>query len=368
MAFSSFYRESKERLEGKMKDFNAALRKEEHPMLTPFMSDFADLNEGGKMLRGVLVNLGSYLAGCEDPTQSDSLALAFELFQTGVLVHDDVIDHAQSRRGNKTIHRRYEDRLIARGIPMVSEAETPGDMGVAAAICVGDMGLYYANREIAATYRGDPRCGSYLAYFDQIILDTIRGELLDVVLPAELMDPSLTEKEKRSILNRSVMEIYHLKTSCYSVVGPLHLGMLTGSLHGNQMEALDRFADCLGVAYQIEDDILGIYGDENAMGKDVGSDVSEYKQTVLFAYVRTKEDQADWSRLQKLYGKEDLTRVELEEVRDIFKSSGALAYALELSQKCYADAEDEMVKMSFLSSEKKELLRGLIASLRGRSH
>lgn len=366
-SFQEFYVSSKERLGEKMDQINGALRADTHPLISPFKEDFTDLNSGGKMLRGVLVNLGASLAGCEDPSVSDPLALAFELFQTGVLIHDDVIDQAESRRGKKTVHRRYEDRLIERKIPMVSKAETPGKVGMSAAVCMGDAGLYYANRLIADSFREDQRCGTLILYFDQVILDTIRGELLDVVLPCELQDSALSEKERADLLNRSVMEIYHLKTSRYSVVGPLHLGMMMGSLSEEEMETVDAFADHLGVAYQIEDDILGIYGDEKKMGKDIGSDVSEYKQTVLFVYVRTKEDGSDWLRLKKFYGKEHLSFEELEEVRDIFRTSGALDYARKLAARCYEDAGCELSKMTFLSEEKKQLLYGLIAALKGRS-
>ena len=367
-SYREFYIVTRERLTEKMSSWNEGFCENRHPLLLPFRRDFADLNEGGKMLRGVLVCLGAFLAGTEHPSDADPLALAFELFQTGVLIHDDVIDHAESRRGKKTIHRRYGDRLRARVIPMVSQAETPESMGMSAALCMGDAGLYEANAMIAGSYAGDPRCGRLLLYFDTVVLNTIEGELLDVVLPVELMDPSLNEEERCELLNQSVRRIYEMKTSWYSVVGPMHLGMMLGNLSDEEMKTVDQFADDLGIAYQIEDDILGIYGDEETMGKDIGSDVSEYKQTVLYAFVRTAEDKKYWNELRKFYGKENLSREELTTVRDIFMASGAYDNARKLSDSCYKDAENRLDNMTFLSPEKKRLLQGLIASLRGRNH
>ena len=99
-AFMKFYSESYARLEKKTAIANRALKKEPNPILRPFMEDLADLNEGGKMLRGMLVGLGYRIArhargdNAFDITKSDALAQTFEMFQTGVLVHDDVIDNA----------------------------------------------------------------------------------------------------------------------------------------------------------------------------------------------------------------------------------------------------------------------------------
>ena len=130
-AFRQFYGETFKRLEKKTLAFNRTLKKDENPIIRPFMEDLADLNQGGKMLRGMLVEFGYQIArnarGASDLdlSVSDALALTFEMFQTGVLVHDDVIDNAAQRRGKITVHRRYEHRLDVRDIRMVSGIEKP---------------------------------------------------------------------------------------------------------------------------------------------------------------------------------------------------------------------------------------------------
>ena len=378
-SFLSFYAASRQRLEQKIEEYNREITKEPHPLLRPFFEDFADLNEGGKLLRGVFVNLGCALARAEQkggqeeqgeevltPAQksqaaadSDPLALAFEIFQTAVLIHDDVIDHAEKRRGKTTSHIRYAERLQKRAI-----TDRAGDTPASAAICLGDAGLYAANLVIAKSCGNDPALGKLISYFDGVVIDTIRGELLDVILPCEIGDPSMSAQEADRLLTQSVREIYHLKTARYSVIGPLHLGMLKGGASKALMDAVDRFADEAGVAFQIKDDIFGIYADEKKLGKDIGSDIAEAKLTILYEYVRLHDPEAH-KELLKDYGHAPVTEEMLHRVQRIFRETGAYAYALEEMEKCFARAEKALEETS-LPEPEKELLRGLLEYFRGR--
>ena len=365
-AFLAFYKESTKQLQKKVKQYNRTLRKDSNPILRVFKEDMADLNEGGKMLRGMLVRLGYRLSGREDLEVSDPLAIGFELFQTGVLIHDDIIDNAETRRGKYTIQHRYEHRLDVRGIRMLAQVDGPRDVARSAALCAGDLGVYYANQHIVNSYRDHPCLGDLLSYFDETAIRTMRGELLDVVLPYELQDVSYDEEQRKKLLETSVRDIYHLKTSCYSVIGPLHLGMMLGGMAPEKMRTVDRFADEVGIAYQIMDDILGIYADAGYLGKDVGSDIVEFKQTILWMYVRTTNPEATEELLQ-YYGKKRVTKKDLEAVRRIFKESGALDYAKAAMEACYERAGRKLSRMSFLSEEDKAVLRGFLVWCSGRS-
>ena len=365
-AFQEFFKESRARLTKECAAYNRALKKDKNPIIRVFKQDFADLNEGGKMLRGMLVNLGYRIAGGEDLAYSDALALAFEIFQTSVLIHDDIIDNAETRRGKYTIGRRYEHRLKVRGTKMVAEPDGPDDVARSAALCVGDLGLYLANVKLAEAYREHPAFADLILYFDDVIVRTIRGELLDVVLPYELQDISYSEEEGRKLLEKSIREIYHLKTACYSVIGPLHLGMMLGGAKEEDMRALDRFADDVGIAYQIMDDILGIYAEAGFLGKDVGSDISEFKQTILYMYVMNEAAPEYKRDLLKVYGKAHVTEPILDEVRKIFDESGAYDYAKDAMRACFLRAERRLSRMKFLSDEDRAILRGFLMWCQGR--
>lgn len=365
--FRDFYSTSLKRLSKRAAAFNDRLLREDHPLLVPFMKDFADLGTGGKMFRGMLVNLGYRLAGNDDIQRSDALAIAFELFQTGVLIHDDVIDNASLRRGKKTAHLREKERMEARKIRMQGASGSPEALGRSTAICLGDLGLYYANLELAEKYGDDPNFASLITYFDRVILETIRGELLDVVLPFEMQDPAMSEREKDALLLRTVRDIYFLKTAHYTIIGPLGLGLRLGGADNKLIAAMEKYGTDVGIAYQIMDDILGIYADEAVLGKNVGSDISEFKQTILYQYVRT--EQKDYlPDLLACYGKEELTAEDIETVRDIFQKTGALDYAMETMEHYYARARKTVAGLSSLPYEDRAILRGFIDYCSQRSY
>lgn len=370
-AFRKFYEETYKRLEKKTHTYNRSLKKDDNPIIRPFMEDLADLNQGGKMLRGMLVVFGYQIARHArgaldiDLSVSDALAQTFEMFQTGVLVHDDVIDNAAQRRGKITVHRRYEHRLDVRDIRMVSGIEKPQEIAKSVGICVGDLGIYYANKLLADSYGSDTALGQLISYFDDIVIQTIRGELLDVVLPYEIQDPGIGEEERAKLLEKSIYDIYFLKTAGYSVIGPLHLGMILGGAEPKEMAALDRCARDIGIAYQIMDDILGVFADPKILGKDVGSDVAEYKQTILYMYVRTmKVEYAE--ELLQYYGKKHVTSKDIEQVQRIFEESGALTYAQSVLADHFESAERKISRMKFMDTEDKKILRGFISYCKGR--
>lgn len=364
-AFQTFYDNHVPRLREKMKVRNQKLACEANEIIRPFFKDMADLNEGGKYLRGLLVNLGFHMAGFDDCRESDEAALAFEMFQTGVLIHDDVIDRAKYRRGKKTITHRYGESLEKRGLKMPAEGDTAVHLTESAAICCGDYLITASQLCLARAYASHQRALTVISEFDRIILDTIRGELLDVVLPCEMQDETRRPEEANELLIKSVYDIYHLKTSRYSVVGPLRLGLLLGGVAEEKTEAVDRMADELGIAFQIKDDILGIYGDAEKTGKDAGSDISEYKQTLLYAYIRGRRPEK-MAALNRYYGHEKLTAEDIERVRELFEESGARAYAEQEMEACFRRAEQKLAALDFIKTEDRAVLEDFIAYSRHR--
>lgn len=149
------------------------------------------------------------------------------------------------------------------------------------------------------------------------------------------------------------------------MIGPLHLGMILGGAEPKEMAALDRCARDIGIAYQIMDDILGVFADPKILGKDVGSDVAEYKQTILYMYVRTMKPEFAEELLQ-YYGKKHVTSRDIEQVQRIFEESGALAYARSVLADHFESAERKISRMKFMDAEDKKILRGFISYCKGR--
>ena len=347
--FKEFYQQTVEKLDKKIKLYNKNLSTNKSPYLKNNLELFAKLNSDGKLVRGILVALGYKIMGGKDIDYSLDLSLAYEIFQTSVLIHDDIIDNDILRRGKETIHyanqKKYE-KYSREEAKKVSES---------IAICIGDYGFYEANQIIINNYANDPHLRDVFNYYNDIILKTIEGELIDVILPFESKFNLLSND-----LEKAVMSIYELKTAYYTIIGPLCLGMLLQERDNKKIEEITKLAKKIGIAFQIQDDILGIYND---MGKVIGSDIKEYKQTILYSYTYNSPFKQE---LLKYYGKEDLSDDNIAAVREIFKKSGAYDYAINYMTELYGDASSSINKLTWLTDENKEILLGFVNYLKSR--
>ena len=348
--FKKYYQKEKELLNKKINNYNENLVKENNPLLKYNLDLFSKLNTNGKLIRGVLVNLGYFLLK-DNNEYSNDLALAYEIFQTGILVHDDIIDKDEKRRGVNTIH--YENYNKYKSY----NSEEAKHLSNSIAICMGDLGLYEANRIISTSYKDDPNLSKVLINFNDTVLNTIKGEILDVILPFESKNIGIDN----DLLEESIMDIYRLKTSHYTIIGPLSVGLILAGSDESKLKDISSFGEKVGIAFQIQDDILGIFSDE--MGKVVGSDIKEFKQTILYSYVYGTKYKND---LLKYYGKDNLDSETIKKVREIFEESGALKYSVDLMNKYYDEALKDLDSISWIDKDKKEILQGFVDYLRER--
>lgn len=342
--FKKYYKEEKEILDKELDLFNKELVKEENPILKENLEYFSNLNCNGKLVRGVLVDLGYFLLK-DNREYSNKLALAYEVFQTAILVHDDIIDKDEKRRGIETIHyanyKNYKDMHFSNSI----------------AICMGDYGLYKANSLIIDNYSNDSNLSKVFSYFNNTVLNTIKGEILDVVLPVKAKNKDIDN----NLLEESIMNIYRLKTAHYTIIGPLSTGLLLAGANEKQLSDILNFGEKIGIAFQIQDDILGIYSDN--MGKVIGSDIKEFKQTILYSHI-AKTKYLD--ELLEVYGK-DINDENISKVRELFKISGSLEYANNMMNNLYNESLEIINKIKWIDESKKEILIGFVEYLRSRN-
>lgn len=315
----------------------------------------------GKRIRGLLVYIGYQMVCENDIQEADALAAAFEAFQTAILIHDDVIDHADSRRNQKTIHKQYYEKFLKAGNLQDAQYDAiVKDIGNSLAICIGDIGLYMAEQILVEAYQNHPCFGEMLFYYHEMMMKTIQGEIIDVQLPC-VERYELWEEKRMSDneLKKAIIDIYYLKTSCYTIIGPICSGMILGGATRTQIEQMQVIGEKLGIAFQLQDDILGVFGNEQEIGKDVGSDISEFKQTILYAYVRANGGFA-YQELKKYYGKEQLSFEEIERVRQIFQETGALEYTEQMIEIYLHDAEIMLDKIADISERGSRLLKEFI--------
>lgn len=347
LEFYIYYKDIKNKYIEEMNKYNSTFISSDNEIITDSINKFIDMNSGGKYIRATLIDLGYKISGNND-YYAIPLGVAYETFQTAILVHDDIIDNASLRRDKVTIPYKYISELKSTKYKdKVTEAAN--SLG----ICLGDLGFFYANKIIMDNYSLDKNITKLLSYYNNIVISTIKGEILDVMLPLK------AECFKYNTKDADVMEIYDLKTAWYTIIGPFSLGLILG---GNE-ELIPSFYEVLrkiGVAFQIQDDILGIYSDTGVIGKD-SSDISEFKQTILYSHLNKKYKK----ELLEYYGKTNLTKKDILKVQDIFTKSGSLAYANNLMDNLYNESKNEIDKLN-IDSNIKNILKGFIIYLESR--
>jgi len=274
------------------------------PYLSPLITVLNQASEGGKRIRAILVVLGYELYTNSFTTAILKPAIAFEIFQTAILVHDDIIDCSPLRRGKPTVYKQLE------------ASKNHAHYGVSQSICLGDIGMILAVRLVSTSNFETEKRLKAVNSFVTTILYTGIGEMLDVELPY-----LPTTKEEADVL-----AIYLHKTAHYTITGALQLGAILGGASDDYLAQLAVYGNNLGIAFQIQDDILGMFGDEHQLGKSVVSDIEEGKITLLYLYALKKATVAQKDLLATLYGKGHLTLEQVQQVRAVFISTGALAY------------------------------------------
>lgn len=217
---------------------------------------------GGKRVRPVLCYWGWRGAGGPDSDEIVSAAAALELCHAGLLIHDDIMDASELRRGLPTVHRRLERPGRAGAEPF----------GRSAAILLGVLALAWAD-ELLVTSGTDPsRMRDAYRCFSAMRTEVIAGQYLDIL--AQLSDEIDLER---------ALTVVRYKTAKYTVERPLQIG---GALAGADQALLDGYSAFglpLGEAFQLRDDVLGVFGDPELTGKSVTDDLREGKHTVLIA-------------------------------------------------------------------------------------
>jgi geranylgeranyl diphosphate synthase type II len=272
-------------------------------------------SQGGKRVRPALVLAAYEGLGGRDHSLATPVAVSFELLHTAFLIHDDVIDRDHSRRGVANIGGRFNDRALAHG----ASAGQANIWGAAAAILAGDLALSEAHRSLALLPVDAALRGRLLDLLDRAVFVSAAGELADVTNTVT-REPLRVEEVIATLEN---------KTAVYSFEGPLQAGAALAGASEAAVDALGRFGRLVGVAFQLTDDILGIYGDPAKTGKSAIADLREGKQTALIAHAGTT---SAWSIIAPLMGKHDLSEAEADLARLHLTACGARNAAENLAQ------------------------------------
>ena len=342
LEFFIYYISRKKDIVNDINKVNKSFILKDNKIVNDAINKFIKMNSDGKCIRGCLTTLGYKLL--KDDDYALRLASAYETFETAILIHDDIIDNAKIRRGKTTIHEEYKNDFNKYNID-----NTPESL----ALCIGDLGFYYTNNIIIDKYKKDKNLPELLKYYNDIVINTIKGEILDVYLP-------FVEKndKKHKLSHEDIFEIYKLKTSIYTIVGPFILGMI---LSGNKdIKKYEEVLEPLGIAFQIKDDILGIFSKKEILGKSVYSDIEEFKQTILYSYIKIEKPEY-LDKLLKYYGN-NISETDLNKVKDILNESGALEYANNKMNELFFISKHNINSLN-IKEEVKNILLGFITYL-----
>ncbi|GGO69735.1 polyprenyl synthetase family protein [Nocardioides deserti] len=267
---------------------------------------------GGKRFRASFCWWG-HLAVTAPSSAADAEALvracaALELLHASALVHDDLMDASDTRRGRPATHRQLESEHRASGW-----TGDPEQYGAAAAILLGDMLLSWADELLR-------RCGLPLAQVAPAleVFDLCRSE----VVAGQFLDVSVQARGRADV--ETAMTVLRYKSAKYSIERPLHIGAALAGADDGMLDALSTFGLPLGEAFQLRDDLLGVFGDPATTGKPAGDDLVEGKRTVLVALALDAAPDADAALLDRSLGT-PLDEAAVEQLRGIIDSSGARA-------------------------------------------
>lgn len=288
---------------------------------------------GGKRVRPLFVFAGRQCAAAgSPPAAGDKITLietpdelretlrvcaAIELIQACALIHDDILDRSDTRRQNPTVHRRFEAVHADRGW-----ASDSGHYGDSAAILIGDMALAWADDLFHGAmptpdavadppHRPIPFAASTV--WSRMRTEVLAGQFLDITNEVS-GDESLTAAER----------VMAYKTAAYTVARPLELGATLGGASPELCAELHGIGIDLGIAFQLRDDLLGVFGDPAETGKPSGDDLIAGKRTALLAVALDAASDADARLLRSSVGR-PISDAELAAVRDVLIRSGAVA-------------------------------------------
>ena len=271
--------------------------------LTSFLLD------SGKRLRPLFAYAGFVAAGGNLEKSAIRTMAALELLQACALIHDDLMDGSDTRRGKPSIHRHFESVHVQEQL----DGFAP-QYGLSAAVLLGDLALVWSDQMLNTAGLTTEQFARVLPFYNEMRVELMAGQFLDIH----------EQTQKDTSVDRS-MKIARYKSGKYTIERPLHLGAAMTSSSKEVTDALSAYGLPLGEAFQLRDDLLGVFGDPSVTGKPAGDDLREGKRTVLIAMTHERQSPAQLEICKKYFGKPDIDAEGVAILQEIIESTGARA-------------------------------------------
>ncbi len=317
--------------------------------------------QGGKRLRPALVFYTYHACGGRDDFAALPLALATELLHTYLLIHDDIMDHAEVRRGQPAAHVRFREAHLAhrwRG--------DARDFGASVGILLGDLAHTWAVElftsalvQVGGATADDRRRAAELARsFSAMSQEVIGGQYLELLV-------ALRGGTAEQAGAEELLSVLRLKSGRYTCERPIELGAILAGATAERRAVLTRYGGAIGEAFQLQDDLLGMFGDAETVGKPVGADLTEGKFTFLIHHALAAASPADRQAIDAAFGNPELAPAEVARVQRILEATGARARVGEMIEARLAIAADALAELS-LGGSGHAFFSGLLDYLRER--
>lgn len=322
----------------------------------PLVASIANLVEGGKRLRALLAWWGWQGAGgaADDPRIIDA-GVALELFQAAALIHDDILDRSDTRRGQPSVHKSFQQ--LHDDNQWVQDG---AHFGVSAGILAGDLALGLSEEIFSTTADATAFAAPAREAFHAMRFEVMTGQYLDILGEANIpADPAIALEQARTVLQ--------YKSAHYSAVWPFELGGVLAGADETTLKAYRDFSFPLGMAFQLGDDLLGVFGDPKLTGKPSGDDLVEGKRTELIAHALNSLDVEEAQMLNNFLMYPAKTSHTVEQVQKLLESSGARA-TVEAEIDRLGDQTLQALKRLRIEEHVRNGLEQLVAGLLGRQN
>ncbi len=323
--------------------------------LGPLSETLTEFLSGGKRLRPAFCYWGWRGAGGDatDRALDDAAiraAASLEFLQACALIHDDVMDGSETRRGLPAVHHRFAN--MHRGELWLGSPEA---FGIGAAILVGDLCLAWADQILMTSAFDAEALRRAKRVYDEMRTELMAGQYLD-----------LSEQARGGGSIERARTVVRYKSAKYTIERPLHVGAALAGADASVFEAYSAFGLPLGEAFQLRDDVLGVFGDPRETGKPAGDDLREGKRTILIATAFERATPHQQSLIRQHLGDPMLDAAGIEAMREIIDQTGALAETEQLIERgleqaltaarspvIAPEAQEVLVELAYASTRRK---------------
>ena len=258
-------------------------------------------SKNGKMVRGSVILFSEEMYGKKSDIESMKVAVAIELFHAGLLIHDDIIDSDELRRGAISVHHQYAKDGLAEKMPDY------GQFGLSMGICAGDIAFFIGFELLSGLMIDSSYKEKIMSLFFSEFTAVGLGQMQDIYFGHSNNNPDEDD----------IFRLYLYKTARYTFSLPFMLGGMLAGISDKELQKIEKLGEYLGLIFQLKDDELGLFGQKNDFGKPIGSDIEENKKTLYNLYLFKSASADEKTRLHSIFGSPNIPEESLNYIYEL---------------------------------------------------